>query len=297
MNQIQPEVLLSEFLNHLKVQDGLSDNTISSYRNQLKGYLGFLINFNRVMDEVKPSDIHGFLESKIAAGCKSSSRFISTIAIKKFHRYLCTRGLCETDPSKDIGLPKVRQQIPDPLSIEEIEKLFDLSAGSRFSLIRLRAMLECLYSTGVRVSELINLKLPGIELDGNWIRVLGKGDKTRDVPIGPRVREALRSYMAVRGTRFGSINDFVFLNSRGGRLTRGGFWKQLKQLGRRAMIAGRVFPHRVRHSTACHLLTNGVDLRVLQELLGHVSITTTQRYAHVTPAFLKAKVESAHPRF
>jgi integrase/recombinase XerD len=158
-------------------------------------------------------------------------------------------------------------------------------------------MLEVLYTTGIRVSELINLQLSQIDLKNDWIRVLGKGNKTRDVPIGSKAKEALNFYFDMRAKRFGVESDFVFLNSRGSKITRGGFWKQLKNLGKSASINGRVHPHRIRHSTACHLLSNGANLRVIQELYGHASITTTQRYSQVTPQFLKSSVKAAHPRF
>jgi integrase/recombinase XerD len=161
----------------------------------------------------------------------------------------------------------------------------------------MRAMLECLYSTGMRVSELVNINIADINFKENWIRVLGKGNKFRDVPIGPKAKEAIAAYLENRRERFDNCADNVFLNNRGKKLTRGGFWKQLRQLSLLGNITGRVYPHRIRHSTASHLLSNGVDIRVLQELLGHSSITTTQIYTHVTPALLKAKVESAHPRF
>ncbi len=297
MNSNRSDAHLADYLTYLNVECSLSENTIISYRNQLKGYLRFLKTLDKDFTNAKTRDIQGFLEMKMAAGCKPSSRFISAIAIKKFHLYLRNKRICESNPAAEVNLPKFRQQIPEPLPFEDIEKLIDRAIGNRFSLIRMKAMMELLYSTGTRVSELVSLRLDQIDFRGKWIRVNGKGDRHRDVPIGPKACEALESYLEACKGRFGPLKGVVFLNARGGKLTRGGFWKQLKMLGRSAMIPGRVFPHRIRHSTACHLLSNGVDLRVIQELFGHASITTTQRYAHVTPAFLKSKVESSHPRF
>lgn len=297
MNHVHHLTYLNEFLNHLRVQEGLSHNTIISYKAQLKGYLLYLEGLDCNVLEVGLSDIQGFLEFKMEKGCKSSTRFISAISIKRFHQFLTYQKKCENNPAISLTLPKYKQTVPDPLSVEEIEALINHANGNRFSLIRMRAMLECLYTTGLRVSELINLKFAQIDLAQNWIRVLGKGNKIRYVPFGPKAKEALKNYFGERNKRFGIEKEMVFLNNRGSQITRGGFWKQLRNLGRSASIMGRVHPHRIRHTTACHLLSNGANLKVIQELYGHSSVTSTQRYAQVTPNFLKSSIEAAHPRF
>jgi len=290
--------MLEKFRKYLEVELNLSINTTRSYCLQLKGFNSYLEGLGRDGTSAVSDDIRAYLSFKLDSGCKASSRFITIMAIKKFHGFMKSRGFRTDDPSISIPIPNVHSTSPDPLSTEEIESLIKKSSGSRFSLIRMKAMLELLYSTGMRISELVGMRIPDVDLDKKWIRVIGKGEKSRDVPFGPKAEEALRNYLRTARNRWITPPDnFLFLNAKGGRLTRGGFWKQLKILAGQLSITGSVFPHRVRHTTACHLLSEGLDIRFVQELLGHSSITTTQRYTKVKPELLKLKVQSAHPHF
>jgi integrase/recombinase XerD len=301
MNQAQNSTgprALTAFSDYLRIELSLSDNTIGSYSFQINGFLAFVLARGGTLATADSSLIRKFLKEKSDAGCRSSSRFMTTMALKKFFAFLKMQNVRQDNPSVDISLPKCQQQIPDPLSVSEIEALILKSSGTRFSLTRMKAMLEILYSTGMRISELIGLNLGDVDLDNGWVRVLGKGKKTRDVPFGPKAAGALRQYLTVRNIRNSDpSNRFLFLNAKGSRLTRGGFWKQLRALAKHAQITEPVFPHRLRHTTACHLLAKGMDIRILQELLGHASITTTQRYTRVAPELLKMKVEAFHPHF
>lgn len=289
---------LALFIEHLRIELALSENTISSYKSQLAGFLDFLDDENKDLLEADSNTVRGYLVFKRDKGCSSSTRFITTVAIKKFYNFLKQQKVIKDDPSIVIQLPKCRQRIPAPLSTNEIETLIERATGFRFSMVRMKAMLEILYSTGMRVSELLNLRLSDVDFSNKWIRVLGKGNKSRDVPFGEKAEAALGLYLSVREARSSnSTSPNLFWNTRGGKLSRGGFWKQLRVLGKLACIGGTVFPHRLRHTTACHLLANGIDIRILQELLGHSSIVTTQRYTRVMPEVLKSRVKSLHPHF
>jgi integrase/recombinase XerD len=290
--------MMEKFRKYLEVELNLSENTTHSYCLQLKGFITFLEGLGRNEITAMPEDIRAYLSLKSDLGNKASSRFITIMAIKKYYGFTKSRGFRNDDPSILVSIPKVHSTSPDPLSTEEIECLIKKSSGSRFSLIRMKAMLEILYSTGIRISELVGIRIPDVDLDSKWIRIIGKGEKFRDVPFGPKVEEALKDYIgAARNRWISPPGNFLFLNAKGGQLTRGGFWKQLKILAGSLSITGSVFPHRIRHTTAYHLLSEGLDIRFVQELLGHSSITTTQRYTKVKPELLKTKIESAHPHF
>ena len=194
-------------------------------------------------------------------------------------------------------LPKFTQRLPKPLSVVEMEKLLSLPTGTKFHRIRFRAMLELLYATGLRVSELIGLNMDRVNLDEGWVRVMGKGSKERIVPFGPRAKESLLCYLDYRRNRFPLAKDTFFLNSRGQGLTRGGFWWELRRRAWQSGIKGRVTPHQIRHSCATHLLEGGADIRILQAMLGHNSIITTQRYTHVSVALIRKACGQAHPSF
>jgi integrase/recombinase XerD len=220
-------------------------------------------------------------------------------AVRSFHRFCVEEGLVRSDPSEDIGGPRVPQGIPKALSEREVEALLAAVPGDDPRARRDRAILETLYAGGLRISELVGLDLGDVDLADGLARVMGKGRKERVVPLGRGARVALADYLrdgrpALQ--RRAARTDAVFLNARGGRLTRQGAWLIVRTAGERAGLGGRLFPHVLRHSCATHMLDHGADIRVVQELLGHASLSTTQVYTRVSPERLRAVYDQAHPR-
>ena len=294
---MQSDFLLDGFIRHVRVERGLSENTCLSYGYQLGAYLAFLRVRGRESAMATRDDILAYLERRKDDGLKSASLFIAAMAVRQFHRHLARTGCVPTDPTVGMSLPRFKQQIPEPLEAKRMDQLLRLPVGSRFAVLRDHAMLEFIYATGIRVSELTGLRPEQVDLGGGWVRVLGKGSKERVVPFGPRATAALRRYLAARSVRFPNAIDTVFLNARGRGLTRSGFAQRLAAAARRAGISERLTPHRIRHTTATVLLEGGASLRVVQEILGHRSVLTTQRYTHVSSKFMRQACEKAHPAF
>lgn len=290
--------LLKQFIRHITVERGLAPNTCQSYGYQLGGYLAFLRQRGRELAAAVRDDVLAYLERRKDEGLKSASLFLAAMAVRQFHRYLAEARLTPADPTAGMRLPRFKQRIPKPLGEEAMERLLRPPMGARFAVLRDHAMIELMYATGMRVSELTGLRLGQVDLQEGWVRVMGKGSKERLVPFGPRAAAALRHYLEARARRFLAAGDVVFLNGRGqGPITRGGFGRRLAAVARRAGLSGRVTPHQIRHSCATALLEGGADLKVLAELLGHASVLTTARYAHVTAEHLKKACQRAHPRF
>jgi integrase/recombinase XerD len=225
------------------------------------------------------------------------------VAVRSFHRFCVDEGFLAVDPSEQVGGPRVPQGIPKALSEAEVESLLDAVVGDTARALRDRAIVEALYATGVRISELVGLDRRDLDLDDALARVLGKGSKERIVPIGRSARDALTTYLArgrpelVRESpRSRADAEAVFLNARGGRLSRQGAWGVVRHHGDRVGLGDRLTPHVLRHSCATHLLDHGADIRVVQELLGHASLSTTQVYTKVSAERLRAVYEAAHPR-
>lgn len=292
-----PTALLDEFARHLRIERGLSENTVLTYSYQLKSYMVFLATAGKEVLSASKVDILAYLEVKKKSGRRSATLFACAIALRQFHRFLMEQGHTTMDAAQGLRLPKIRQRLPEPIAVGGMEKLLDLPMGTKFHHVRMKAALEVLYSTGMRVSELIQL-LPGqINFEESWIRVVGKAGKERLVPIGDRALRALISYMEAKEARFPLCSDALFLSSRGRLLTRGAFWGEIRALAQRVGLHGRIHPHRIRHSAASHMLAGGADIRILQELLGHRNISTTQRYTHVNTDLLKTTCRKTHPRF
>jgi len=292
-----PTALLDGFRRHLLVERGLSQNTWLSYRYQLSGYLAFIQSNGRSPAVAMRNDALTYLELKKNAGLASGSIFAIAIAIRQFNRFLAEHGYASTDATADMKLPKFKQRLPEPLSVSEMARLLDAVSGDTFQHIRNRAMLELMYSSGLRVSELLSLTLTQVNLETCSIRVCGKGGNERVVPFGNRAKAVMLRYLEVRRQEVPNARDAFFVNLRGHLLNRGTFWWEVKRIARRAGITERMTPHQIRHSCATHLLEGGADLRVLQQLLGHSSVATTQRYAHVSSELLKTACRKAHPRF
>ncbi|MCB4757295.1 MAG: tyrosine recombinase [Elusimicrobia bacterium] len=291
------EELIRKFLTHLQVERGLSDNTCSTYRFQLQVYLRFLNARGLMAPQISRDHVLAFLEERKKGGIKSSSQFITVIAIRSFHRFLKERGYWADDPTVGIRLPKFKQRLPEPLSVGEMEKLLRPTGSQKFSAIRNLALLELAYSTGLRASELVTLRLEQLDLKEGWIRVTGKGNKDRIVPLGTKAKEALLAYLDTRMNRFPLATDTLFLNSRGHPLTRGGFGRQLKEMALQKGVPGRVTPHQLRHSFATRLLEGGASLRTIQILMGHNKLDTLQKYIHVSTRLLRETCLKSHPRF
>jgi integrase/recombinase XerD len=292
---------LADFINFLQVERNLSANTIAAYRNDLTRYLDFLqeagvddlqlVNFNLIQDYIN-------LLSELGLAAASLARNFS--ALRAFHRFLVSENLSSNDPTELLQSPRLPRRLPQVLDLVEIERLMTVIDVSTSKGIRDRAIIETLYSTGVRVSELINLKMADVYFHQGVIRVLGKGSKERIVPFGSRAAQALKQYItAVRALliRFRRSRDFLFLNFRGGPLSRMGVWKIIQEYVRLADIQKPVSPHVFRHSFATHLLEGGANLRAVQELLGHADIATTQIYTHLDREYLIEQHRTFHPRY
>ncbi len=289
--------LLDEFIRYLNVERNLSPRTWSSYRYQIRSYLKFLAARQLEVCSAGREDVLAYLERRKNDGLRSASVFSAAIAVRQFHRFLRDRGAAACDPTAGMSLPKYKQRLPEPLTSVDMEKLLAMPTGDKFHLVRTRAALQMLYTTGMRVSEMANLKLDQLNMEEGWVRVHGKGGRERVLPLGPRAQEALTKYLSSRQKHFPGEREILFLSYRGRPISRTDFWCQLRELARRAGLKDGVHPHKIRHSAATRLLEGGASLRVVQEILGHRSVTSTQRYTHVSAAFMRETCERAHPRF
>lgn len=293
--------LLEQFLDYLSIEENLAGNTIDSYRNDLKRYLVFVTSDKKYSDlkQITPKDVSAFVQllNSLGLSPKSISRNLS--AIRTFHKYLLNEDILENDPAENIDLPKLPKTLPSVLEIAEVEKILEQPDTLDHLGIRDRAMLELLYACGLRVSELLSLKQNDIRTDAGFLRVFGKGSKERMVPVGEEAMNWILVYQEkVRPHLLGkqTSDDVLFLNTKGKKMSRMGFWKILRRYTEMAEIKKEVTPHTFRHSFATHLLEGGADLRVVQELLGHSDISTTQIYTHIDREYLKEVHKTFHPR-
>jgi integrase/recombinase XerD len=303
---------LAEYETWLRVERGLAPNSLAAYRRDLRRYAGYLRRHGdsdpgAVSEETVAAYVEELRDARDDDGrprYAPSSVARAVAAVRSFHRFCVEEGLVHSDPSEDIGGPRVPQGIPKALSETDVEALLGAVPGDDPRALRDRAILETLYAGGLRISELVGLERGDLDLRDGIARVLGKGSKERVVPLGRTARAALDDYLdrgrpdlerrsSGGGKRSG---DAVFLNARGGRLTRQGAWLIVRAAGDRAGLGDRLFPHVLRHSCATHMLDHGADIRVVQELLGHASLSTTQVYTRVSPERLRAVYDLAHPR-
>ncbi len=291
---------LERYLRHLTIERGLSSNSVSAYRRDLTKYLEFLDLDNR--DELKSSaqDIEDFAQSLMQRGLIASSRARALAAVRGFHKFLVLEDIRNDDPTKKVRPPKLPMRLPKALSVNQVGELLRASGpepgSDSVDLIRIRnrAILELLYSTGARVSEIAALDLDEVDSSG-FVRVRGKGSKERLVPVGSYAAKSLHEYLVrVRPTLVSGSTPALFLNQRGGRLSRQSIWEILSKVGEQCNID--VSPHTLRHCFATHLIEGGADVRVVQELLGHASVATTQIYTKITIDTLREIYQSAHPR-
>ncbi len=290
---------MDEYLKHISLERGLSKNTCSAYGRDLTQFLAYLKKIKTAVLSATAQSVSDYLwELKSEKGLAASSLFRKVQAIKSFYAFQAVERRIEVSPVEDFRSPRLPARLPRYLSQEEVDRLLKVPVDGSFESVRARTMLEVLYATGMRVSELVGLRSEYVNLQDGWVRVLGKGSKERMIPIHPRARSLLRQYLALRERRFSakSAAPEVFLGRGGNRLSREQFWKDLNALGKKAGLSARLYPHLLRHSFATHLLAHGADLRAVQELLGHASLATTQIYTHVAPAGLKESHRKAHPR-
>lgn len=292
---------LAEYIIYLKIERGLSANTVISYKRDIEKYLTFLTEKKITqLDEISRFEILDFLQTLRQAGAADNSIIRMVSSLRKFHQYMKRESIMSDDPMQLIDTPKKASTLPKAISPQSIEKLLEAPDTTTPLGVRDRTILELMYATGLRISELVNLELSDLHLTMGFIQTMGKGEKERIVPLGEMASQWLDNYL--NGARIylsdksGEESDYVFLNSRGHGLSRQGVWKKVKQLALEAGIDQNVTPHTLRHSFATHLLENGADLRMVQELLGHADISTTQIYTHITKNRLKQVYSDYHPR-
>ncbi|MBU8789781.1 site-specific tyrosine recombinase XerD [Oceanobacillus caeni] len=290
---------LEDYFHFLQIERGLSENTLKSYRRDLKDYTNFLVKKLEVKswNSVTRIEIIHFLYALKDGGKSTStiSRHISSI--RSFHQFLVREKVVNQDVSLHIETPKKERKLPDVLSQTEVEQLLSIETKSPLAY-RNKAMLELMYATGLRVTELVTLKVSDLHLTMGFVQCFGKGSKERIVPIGEVAIHAIEQYLQHgRGKLLKhNTNPTLFLNQHGRPLTRQGFWKILKKIALEVGISKEITPHTLRHSFATHLLENGADLRIVQEMLGHEDISTTQIYTHVSKTRLKDMYKTYHPR-
>jgi integrase/recombinase XerD len=292
---------ISSFLMHVKVEKGLSVNTVSAYRRDLVKFEGFAKKRKLVVNTVSRDDLVDFLAGLYRDNLESRTVARQLVTLRNFFRWAQVQDLVKEDPSINLESPKIRRSLPGYLRLEEVEKLLNQPDEKTTLGLRDRAMLEVLYSTGLRVSELVGLRLSDLDHKAGCVRCIGKGDKERIVPVGRKALGMVDRYMrearpALLKQGKASSNPALFLNRRGVALSRVGVWKILSAYGRRAGLRTALTPHMLRHSFATHLLEGGADLRSVQLMLGHADISTTQIYTHVVEERLKQVYKAHHPR-
>ena len=293
-----------EFLAWLAVERGRSVRTVEAYRRDLLRYRSHLAARGRSLDDVGDSDVVAFVRSLQSEGLAAASVTRMLVSVRGLHRFLVAEGHRADDPTADVEIPSLPRGLPKALSVAQVVSLMDVVVGDDPAARRDRAVLELLYGTGCRISEAGSLSLPDVDLHDGLVRVTGKGAKERIVPLGRCAAEALERWLAPEGRgamepdRWARRGDAeaVFLNQRGGRLSRQGLWLVVRRHGDAAGIGSLLTPHVLRHSCATHMLDGGADIRFVQEMLGHASISTTQIYTRVSTERLRAVYRAAHPR-
>jgi integrase/recombinase XerD len=289
---------LDRFLDALWTEEGLSDHTLAAYRADLKGLALFLQRRGRTLPEAQRQDLLDYLSLRVKGGARprTTSRLLSSL--RRYYHHLVREDRLTVDPSAGIDAPKLGRPLPKALTEAEVEALLQAPDADQLLGLRDRAMLELLYAGGLRVSELVGLEVAQLNPRQGVLRVVGKGNKERLVPLGEEAAEWLQRYMAEARPLLlhGRTSDVFFVTQRGAAMTRQAFWYLIKRYARKAGIKAVLSPHSLRHSFATHLLNHGADLRVLQMLLGHSSLSTTQIYTHVARERLKGIHAAHHPR-
>ncbi len=294
---LSPENSLQIFLEYLSVEKGLSLNTCQSYARDIQKLMDFLEGEKIIWQKAVEKDLVKFIhfQSRLGLSARSLARLLSSL--RSYYSFFILDGIIKVNPTVNLSAPKLWFSLPKFLSVKDVEHLLKQPDEKEIMGCRDKAMLELLYATGLRVSELVSLKVNDVNLESGFLVCKGKGDKERIVPLGNSASLAVKNYLkAARRKLWKKEIDNLFLTTRGGAFTRQGFWKMLKEYGKQAGMAQKVSPHILRHSFATHLLERGADLRSVQLMLGHSQITTTQIYTHVTRKHLRKVYDKFHPR-
>jgi integrase/recombinase XerD len=283
---------IDRFLQYLRIEKGVAENTIAAYRHDLEMYETHLNSTGLL--QVQPADVSKFLKFLYTRKLKPRSASRAFAAVRGLHKFLILEKATKENPTASVEQPRWWKPLPNVLVLEEVDRLLSAPDTKTPKGLRDRAMLEVLYATGLRVSELIGLRLDGINTEVGFVRCMGKGSKERIVPLGASAAGAVVAYLQSRRVR--KPTNYIFLNNRGDKLSRMGFWKILKGYGAQAGIRKKLTPHVLRHSFATHLLERGADLRAVQTMLGHSNISTTEIYTHVMRERLKEIYKTYHPR-
>ena len=291
--------LIEQFLNYISVEKGMANNTLSAYKRDLSRFADYLKSKKiDSIDKVSRQMINSFMMAEKERGLASNSISRELACIKSFFKFLLKENIVKEDAATIIESPKLWKKLPYTLSVAEVETLLDAPNVKDFMEMRDKASLELMYATGMRVSELVNLKMDDINLGVGFAKCFGKGSKERIVPFGKKAKESLERYLEKSRPNFlkKHISNFLFLTRLGKPMSRQTFWKIIKRYVKIAKIKKKVTPHSLRHSFATHILERGADLRIVQEMLGHADISTTQIYTHVSKDRLKSIHQKFHPR-
>ncbi|MGB9867056.1 MAG: site-specific tyrosine recombinase XerD [Bacillota bacterium] len=290
--------LISEFIDYLSTEKGLALNTLESYGRDLKQYQDYLKSDGASISDVSRAKVIDYLLYLQKQGKATATIARRLAALRAFYQFLVRQKRLEHDPTADLESPRLERRLPNVLTVKEVEALLRQPSTGDPAGLRDKAMLELLYATGIRVSELISLNVGDIDLTMEYLRCTGKGAKERLIPVGSVAVRYVKEYLAHGRPKLvcDANEQALFVNHHGKRLTRQGFWKIVKKYASRARINKDITPHTLRHSFATHLLENGADLRSVQEMLGHADISTTQVYTHLTKGRLKEVYARAHPR-
>lgn len=292
--------LIERFVDHLWIEKGLSDNTLGAYRRDIAKYSAWSTSQSIAIEHADASHIQLFLAHNFQAGhaSRTTARMLSTL--RRFYSFLKRSGVIQIDPTHLLESPKAEKKLPFSLNETQIERLLDAPDTTTAIGIRDKTMLELLYASGLRVSELVGLHISSVSLDAGVVRIIGKGDKERLVPIGEIAVDWLQRYFGAARPELlaqRAATNYVFVTRRGGEMTRQAFWYMIKRYAKIADIPGsHISPHTLRHAFATHLLNHGADLRVVQMLLGHSDISTTQIYTHIADQRLRDLYQQHHPR-
>lgn len=292
---------LDDYMQFLRVERQLAANTLLSYERDLKSYVQYLKEVEQLESLRNVERVHILNHLSHLKETTMSSRTVARhiSSIRSFHQFLIRERVVDKDPTVHLEMPQMDKKLPNVLSIEEVEALIEAPDTTKANGQRDQAMLELLYASGMRVSECINLDMEDVNLTMGFVRCFGKGGKERIIPLGKSALGSCKDYLSGARSELakpGVTTDALFINQRGKRLTRQGFWKLLKQHAQKAGIQKELTPHTLRHSFATHLIENGADLRAVQEMLGHADISTTQIYTHVSKTRLKDVYSQFHPR-
>ena len=286
--------MIEEFKKYLLIDRHYSDNTIKSYINDLSIYMNYLDNNKLLYNKVNHNDIINYLKSINNLNERTIAHQISVL--RSFYKYLILENVIKVSPMENIDLPKLSKKLPNVLTIDEVDKILDINLIDMYDY-RNKAMLELMYATGMRVSELINIKLEDIDIYNSLVKTVGKGSKMRIIPFGNYASLALEKYILEYRAKFikKEVNDYLFLNNHGKKMTRQGFFKILKNIALEKGINKEFSPHTLRHSFATHMLNGGADLKSIQEMLGHANLATTEIYTNISNEEIKNNYHKTHP--